>query len=89
MSVVDKGRRLRAILSIGGQDIGDYTNLIPTDGEIELVGGSSDHTIVDLTDSKKEWHTGDAVTFAVKYAAMLYAFSGKHVSREYLYDEKQ
>ena len=89
VSVIDKGRRLRAILAIGGQDIGDYTNLIPTDSEIELVGGSSDHTIVDLTDSKKEWHTGEVVTFAVKYAAMLYAFSGKHVSREYLYDEKE
>ena len=88
VSVVDKGKRKRAILAIGGQDIGDYTNLIPKDAEIELVGGSSDHTIVDLTNSKKEWHTGDTVVFAVKYAAMLYAFSGKHVSVEYLRDKQ-
>ena len=88
ISVVDKGKRKRAILAIGGQDIGDYTNLVSKECGIELVGGSSDHTIIDLTDSKKEWRTGDTVTFAVKYAAMLYAFSGKHVSVEYLYDKK-
>lgn len=87
VTTVDKGKRLRAILAIGGQDIGDYTNLIPTDVGVEIVGGSSDHTIVDLTDSGREWRTGDTVTFAVKYAAMLYAFSGKHVAVEYLYDK--
>ena len=82
----DKGRRLRAILALGEQDIVDYKYLLPTEAGIEVVGGSSDHTIVDLTDSEKKWSVGDTITFHLKYAAMLHAFSGKHVAIEYLYD---
>ena len=61
MTFVDKGRRIRAILAIGGQDIGNYSNLLPIDDGIELVGGSSDHTIIDITDSKKTYKTGDVL----------------------------
>ena len=84
---VDKGRRKRAILALGSQDIGNYTNLMPCDEGIEVVGGSSDHTIIDVTDSNKEWHWGDRITFKVRYAAMLYSFSGKHINIEFCNDD--
>ena len=88
IKVVDKGIRNRAILAVGGQDIGNYSTLMPMQDDIELAGGSSDHTIVDLTESKKEWRSGDTITFNVKYSAALYAFTGKHITIEYCYDEK-
>jgi predicted amino acid racemase len=51
------------------------------------VGCSSDHTIVDVTDTGKVWKSGDTLTFQVRYANMLYAFAGDHVEVEYHYDE--
>ena len=79
----DKGRRMRAILALGSQDINNASTLIPMDSGVEIVGCSSDHTIVDVTDSGKIWHSGDTLTFQVRYANMLYAFSGDHVNIAY------
>lgn len=86
---VDKGRRLRAILALGSQDISDAKTLIPVDEGVEIVGCSSDHTIVDVTDTGKDWHWGDTLTFQVRYANMLYAFTGGHVTVEYWFDEEK
>ena len=82
----DKGRRLRAILSVGSQDIASAQDLIPLDEGVTVVGCSSDHTIVDVTDARK-LRSGDVLRFRVRYANMLYAFSGKHVAIEYVKDE--
>ena len=82
----DKGRRMRAILAVGSQDIGDAMLLSPLDPGLEIVGSSSDHTIVDVTDSGKEYKSGDTVTFQVRYGNMLYAFTGDHVNIEYYHD---
>ena len=38
---------------------------------IEIIGGSSDHTILDVTDCPKELHTGDVLEFRLDYAAIL------------------
>ena len=83
----DKGRRLRAILAIGSQDVGDAAIMIPLDEGVEMVGCSSDHTIVDVTDTGREWKSGDTMTFKVRYANMLYAFTGDHVNVEYHWDK--
>lgn len=82
----DKGRRLRAILALGSQDVGDAAALIPENAGVEIVGCSSDHTIVDVTDSGKTWRSGDTLSFKTRYANMLYAFSGDHVDVGYTYD---
>ena len=83
----DKGRRLRAILAIGSQDVGDAATMIPLDEGVEMVGCSSDHTIVDVTDTGRAWKSGDTMTFKVRYANMLYAFTGDHVNVEYHRDK--
>ncbi len=84
----DKGRRLRAILALGSQDVSDATTLIPLDSGVEVVGCSSDHTIVDVTDTGKTWKSGDTLTFQVRYSNLLYAFSGDHVAVEYCRDSE-
>ena len=83
----DKGRRMRAILALGSQDVGDASTLIPVEEGVEIVGCSSDHTIVDVTDSPKSWKSGDTVSFKLRYGHMLSAFTGKHIDVEYHYDE--
>ena len=85
----DKGRRMRAILALGSQDVGDAVTMIPLETGIEIVGCSSDHTIVDVTDTGKDWHSGDTLTFKVRYSNMLYAFSGRHVRVEYCVDDQR
>ena len=82
----DKGRRMQAILALGSQDVADAATLIPEEEGITILGCSSDHTIVDVTDSGKAWKTGDTLTFKVRYANMLYAFSGGHVTATYTQD---
>lgn len=82
----DKGRRARAVIAFGSQDVGDATSLIPVEPGLEVVGCSSDHTVVDVTDSGKQWKSGDTISFKLRYANMLYAFSGNHVDLHYNYD---
>ena len=84
---VDKGRRMRAILALGTQDVSDAKTLIPVDEGVEIVGCSSDHTIVDVTDTGKVWKSGDTLTFKVRYSNMLYSFAGDHVNIEYCFDK--
>lgn len=83
----DKGRRMRAILALGSQDISNSSTLIPMDHGVEIVGCSSDHTIVDVTEFSGTLCSGDTLTFQVRYANMLYAFSGDHVRIAYHHDE--
>ena len=76
----DKGIRRRAICNIGRQDI-DPKNLIPTDSSIEVLGGSSDHLILDVTRSEKSYAIGDIISFHVTYGGCLSAMTSEYVSK--------
>ncbi|MCD6435452.1 MAG: alanine/ornithine racemase family PLP-dependent enzyme [Clostridiales bacterium] len=78
----DIGIRKKAILGVGRQDIGDHTKLIPIDTNLVIVGSSSDHLIVDITDSKKNYQIGDIVSFDMYYGAMLFASSSDYVAKK-------
>lgn len=79
----NKGVRNRAIISIGKQDI--YPDrIIPTDKDILIIGASSDHLILDVTDSKTEYKVGDVVSFYLKYPAILQSFTSEYVLKEFL-----
>ena len=78
-----EGMRRRAIVALGSQDIGDPKQLVPLDSGVEVVGGSSDHTVLDVTDSEKNFRPGDVVRFRAYYMPLLYCFSTRHVSKYY------
>lgn len=78
----DKGIRRRAIVAVGKQDI-DLDSMSPVDGDLEILGGSSDHTIVDVTDAKREYQVGDIISFELGYGGMLKAFTSSYVDRVY------
>lgn len=67
------GIRKRAIVALGKKDIGDMSNLDPFDKEIEIIGSSSDHMILDITLCNNAYDIGDIMSFHIKYPAMLYA----------------
>ena len=69
----DLGRRRRALLALGVFDIGDYEKLLPVDPGVKVLGGSSDHLIVDIHDSLKGYKLGDIVDFELCYKSMLFA----------------
>ncbi|SHE71858.1 Predicted amino acid racemase [Marinitoga hydrogenitolerans DSM 16785] len=76
----DKGKRLKAILAIGEQDISP-DGLIPLDNKIEVLHSSSDHTIVDLTDSDNIYNLGDTIQFKMSYGCLLKAITSKYVEK--------
>lgn len=77
----DRGIIKRAIIAIGKQDI-VIDGLIPLDEGIEVIGGSSDHTILDLTNSRHHYEVGDILLFKVNYAVIMSAFSSNYIIKE-------
>lgn len=76
----DLGVRKRAIAALGSQDIGDCMQLIPRDPGVSVIAGSSDHTVLDVEESGREWKPGDTVSFGMYYEPLLCCFSTRHVS---------
>jgi len=81
-SFTDKGVRRRGILNIGRQDI-DHEGLACHDKGVEILGASSDHLIVDLSEAENTYHVGDFLGFSLTYSALLRAFTSKYVDRSY------
>ncbi|NLY81784.1 MAG: alanine/ornithine racemase family PLP-dependent enzyme [Clostridiales bacterium] len=79
----DKGLMKRAIIAIGKQDT-DLDSMTPLDSDIDIMGGSSDHIILDVTNCKKEYKVGDIVEFKLGYGGMLKNVTSKYIEREYI-----
>jgi len=79
----DKGLMKRAIIAVGKQDI-ELDSMTPFDEKIEIMGGSSDHIILDVTNSERDYSVGDIVAFRLGYSGMLRATTSHYVSREYI-----
>ena len=80
----DKGIRKRAILAVGKQDFVNDRDLVPLDENIEIVGSSSDHLIVDIQDSETNFQVGDVMSFGMFYSNALYLTSSKYVNKHYI-----
>ncbi|MDD3290111.1 MAG: ornithine racemase Orr [Eubacteriales bacterium] len=76
----DKGVITRAILAVGKQDT-NPDGLTPLDPAVEILGGSSDHLLVNTADS--HYHLGDVMDFRMDYGALLKLFTSPYVTRTY------
>jgi len=74
------GIRKRVILAIGKQDI-HLNSLVPMKKEVKIVGASSDHLIIDITDFKEELKVGEEVKFRLNYPALLSATTSKYINK--------
>lgn len=77
----DRGTRLRALLAVGRQDLGDSSKLIPLDEGVQVIGGSSDHCIVDVEDSPRPVAVGDVLSFSMFYGPMLFLCTSPYVEK--------
>lgn len=80
-SFVDKGIRKRALCAIGKQDI-NVGDLIPEDKAITVLGASSDHLILDVTESGRVCKVGDLVSFTLTYGGILRSMTSEYVAKE-------
>ena len=82
--------RRRAILALGRADVGDLESLIPREPGLTVIGGSSDHCIVDVEDCPRPLAVGDVVEFSLCYSHMLYATarSDMHINFKHIQEEE-
>ncbi|MFW5856051.1 MAG: alanine/ornithine racemase family PLP-dependent enzyme [Bacillota bacterium] len=79
----DKGIRKRAILAIGRQDV-KVDGLTPLISGAEIIGASSDHLLLDVTEVEKDLTIGDKIDFSLDYGAMLALMTSPYVEKKYL-----
>lgn len=77
---VDRGIRKRAICNIGRQDV-VVDNLEPLDPGIIVLGGSSDHLILDVEEAHQEVAVGCEIAFYPGYGALLAASTSPYVKK--------
>ncbi|WP_319371626.1 ornithine racemase Orr [uncultured Ilyobacter sp.] len=80
---IDMGIRSRAICAIGRQDV-NPEDISPLDNKINILGGSSDHLILDVTDCKDDLRVGDTLRFKVNYGGCLSLMTSPYVYKEFL-----
>lgn len=79
----DLGVIKRAIIAVGRQDV-DPDNLHPIDSEISILGASSDHLILNVNNSGKNYKVGDIVKFKLSYSSLLRATTSAYVEKVYV-----
>lgn len=78
----DRGIMKRAIIAIGKQDT-DIDSMEPLDPDVEIMGGSSDHIILDVTHSRENYEVGSVVSFKLGYGGMLKVMTSPYVVKTY------
>jgi ornithine racemase len=76
----DLGWRQRAVLAMGEQDL-RIGGLRPKLAGVTIVGASSDHTVVDVTDAAAAVKLGDEMAFAPEYSAVATAMASGDVEK--------
>lgn len=79
----DRGIRRRALVGIGRVDYGSPDDLVAKDEKIQVIGASSDHTILDVEDAG-DIRVGDTLDFKVCYANLVYLTSSDNINKVYI-----
>lgn len=82
----DRGIIKRAILALGRQDV-YIEGLFPVDKNLKILGASSDHTIVDITDASYEITVGSEVFFGLTYSGLLSVSDSRYVKKQFIKGE--
>jgi predicted amino acid racemase len=72
----DLGPRRRAILALGRQDL-QIESLIPKRPGVTILGASSDHLVLDVTEASPPVHTGEQMEFRPLYGAVATGMASK------------
>ena len=80
----DRGIRKRALIGIGRQDYGEPSDIPGGIPGMEILGASSDHTILDIEDCGRDYRAGDIIEFRIKYAQLMFMTSRPDVVIKYI-----
>jgi ornithine racemase len=72
---------LRAILDVGLLDM-QPQYLICDDAKITIVDASSDMTVVDISNAKKDYKIGDLISFRLHYMGGLYLLNSDYIEKK-------
>ncbi len=81
---IDRGFRKRAIVAIGKVDLVSFDDIFPKDKGIDIIGGSSDHCILDIENCNKDIKVGDILEFSINYASGVYLTASENVKKRYI-----
>ena len=76
----DRGIRRRAILALGRQDA-RIDGLFPRDKGAEIIGASSDHMLLDVTECERPLRVGGTMRFDVNYGGLLSLITSEYVTK--------
>jgi predicted amino acid racemase len=76
----DQGIRRRAICGLGRQDT-DTDHIFPLVPGLTIVGSSSDHLVVDVTDAEIAYQVGDIISLRCDYVGALHAATSSYVDK--------
>jgi predicted amino acid racemase len=79
----DLGVRRRAIVAMGEIDL-DVRWLTPTRPGVVIVGASSDHTVLDVTDADPPVDLGDELEFDTEYVAVAVGWASRCAQRGFV-----
>ncbi len=79
---IDHGIRKRAIVSMGKQDV-NIEGIQPIDSNLVILGASSDHLIIDITDSEQKVKIGGEIAFSLTYSGVLSVSDSKYVEKQF------
>jgi len=77
----DRGEIIRGIAAVGRQDA-ILEDLTPMRDDIVVLGGSSDHLLLQMTEGSPE--VGDPLKFIPAYGALVHLFTSPYVSKVYV-----
>ncbi len=77
----DKGKMIRGILNIGREDV-DVDGLSPTDKSLSIIGASSDHLLINITEADQKPSLGDKIGFTLNYGALLAGMTSAYVLKK-------
>ena len=77
---LDRGTHWRAVLALGRQDLG-AGSIIPIDPGIEVIGMTSDHTILAVDQAENKIVVGSELEFRLDYGGLLAAMTSPYVGK--------
>lgn len=85
LEFVDRGIRKRALCNIGRQDV-VVDGITPEDPGIIVLGGSSDHLVLDVEEAQHEVRLGDEIGFFPSYGSLLAATTSPYMQKVVIRD---
>ena len=79
----DRGIRKQAVLALGLQDV-SFENIHPSDDRIHIDGQTSNHTIIDLGETGKDYRLGDIIDFEIDYTALMTICNSANIGKIFI-----